>query len=140
MAVLVSGFAVAQPIVEDTDIDLIDESVCTIADDEAVVASAAQWICRAAEIAESIGIFAWVDGIAWAAIIAIFIARVLSVSLDVNAGPKLRNLLIASMFAFALMLSLTPVRSGMFTVWQGAHEFGNGLTMAAVGSAVTELF
>lgn len=90
---------------------------------EGRVAHAAEWICSVTEVVNRLGLFNWMDGIAWAVLITFFVARILSISVDPNAGPKLRSHIIASFFAFGLMLSLTPIRSGMFDVWRYSYTF-----------------
>lgn len=98
-------------------------SCSKLATPEAGVPHAAEWICGVARIANELQLFRWIDSITWAVLLTFFVGRTLSISLDPNAGKKLRLFLTSAGFAFGLMLLMTPIRSGMFDVWQYSYAF-----------------
>lgn len=106
---------------------------------ESAVPHSAEWICAIARVADSINLFAWIDGIAWAVLLVFFVGRTLSLSLDPNAGAKLRVFLTAAMFGFALMLSLTPIRSAMLDLWQYSYTFSHDTGANAVWEALADM-
>src|SRR5690606_24086295 len=67
---------------------------CATTPTEGSVPHAANWICSAMKLVTDLELENWVDGIAWAALLAMFVGRTLMISLDANAGPKLRDFLI----------------------------------------------
>lgn len=99
----------------------------------------AEWICAVARIANQLGLFKWIDGIAWAVLLVFFVARTLSISLDPNPGPKLRVFLTAAAFAFGLMLSLTPIRSAMFDMWRFSYSFSQTRGADAAWEALADI-
>jgi len=100
------------------------------------VAHTATWICRIAGMVRDLNLYSWVDGITWAVLLAFFVGRTLSISLDPAAGSKLRVFLTASMIGFGVMLMLTPIRSAMFNVWQYSYTFSQTHGASAVVSAL----
>jgi len=119
-------------------IDEIAGPTCAPANPDQKVAHAAEWVCVVARLANRINLYGWVDGIAWAVLLAAFVARTLMISLDPNAGPKLRNFLTVAALSFGIMLSLNPVRSSMFDVWKGVYDYSNSVGSSALWGSLAE--
>lgn len=118
IALLMSGFAMAEA----------EEGppTCRELAIEGDLAHSAQWICSVARLADALNIVAWIDGVAWAILIAVFVARTLQISLAPNPGPKMRGFLTAALFSFGLMISLTAVRDTSMNIWVETHDFSQG--------------